>query len=208
MSARLRFFLKWTTQSIRQYLSRTGNLRSEQGCGTNFKMRRLSATAVLYLLPALAAGPKPADLNLRDASGNKVQLRDHRGGPVVLNFWATWCVPCREEMPMMVEAAKQWTPKGVTFIAVSLDDNKTKKDIPAFVRQYGVDFPVWMGATTDDLDKLHMGEGVPDTAFLDANGVIRFRVLGEIRREELEQRLAALTGDGSVHPSEIVNHMK
>jgi cytochrome c biogenesis protein CcmG/thiol:disulfide interchange protein DsbE len=171
-------------------------------------MLRLSVAALLLLLPALAAGPKPADLNLRDVAGNKVQLRDHRGGLVVLNFWATWCVPCREEMPMMVEAAKQWTPKGVTFIAVSLDDNKTKKDIPAFVRQYGVTFPVWTGATVDDLDKLHMGEGAPDTAFLDANGVIRFRVLGEIRREELDERLAALTGDASAKPAELVNHMK
>jgi thiol-disulfide isomerase/thioredoxin len=171
-------------------------------------MLRLPVAAVLCLFPALAAGPKPADLNARDISGNKVQLRDHRGGLVVLNFWATWCVPCREEMPMMVEAAKRWGPKGITFIAISLDDIKTKKDIPAFVRQYGVDFPVWTGATADDLDKLRMGGGVPDTAFLDARGVIRFRVRGEIRREELEDRLAALTGNASAKLAEIVDHMK
>jgi thiol-disulfide isomerase/thioredoxin len=160
--------------------------------------------AVTLLLAA--SSPKPVDLNLRDLSGNKVQLRDYRGKNVVLNLWATWCVPCREEMPMMVEAAKIWIPRGITFIAVSLDDEKTKKDIPAFATKYGVTFPVWAGGTADTLDKLRMGEGVPDTAFINAAGVIRFRVLGEIRREELEERLAALTGSG--HPAELVNHMK
>ena len=96
-----------------------------------------------------ASSSKPVDLNLRDLSGNKVQLRDYRGKNVVLNLWATWCVPCREEMPMMVDAAKSWTPRSITFIAVSLDDEKTKKDIPAFVAKYGVTFPVWAGGTAD-----------------------------------------------------------
>lgn len=110
---------------------------------------------------------------------------------------------------MMVEAAKTWTPKGVSFIFVSLDDNKTKKDIPAFLSKYGIDFPVWTGATADDLDKLRMGQGVPDTAFIDPEGVIRFRVLGEIRRPELDERLAALTGSANgASPAELVNHMK
>jgi thiol-disulfide isomerase/thioredoxin len=138
----------------------------------------------------------------------KVQLREYRGKVVVLNFWATWCGPCREEMPMMVEAAKTWAPKGIAFIAISLDDSKTKKDIPAFVSKYGVSFPVWTGANADDLQKLRMGDGVPDTAFVDAEGVIRFRVLGEIRRAELDERLAALTGAGAgTAPAELVNHM-
>jgi thiol-disulfide isomerase/thioredoxin len=168
-----------------------------------YKSQMLLAAVTLLLA---ASSPKPVDLNLRDLSGNKVQLRDYRGKNVVLNLWATWCVPCREEMPMMVEAAKIWIPRGITFIAVSLDDEKTKKDIPAFATKYGVTFPVWAGGTADTLDKLRMGEGVPDTAFINAAGVIRFRVLGEIRREELEERLAALTGSG--HPAELVNHMK
>ena len=108
---------------------------------------------------------------------------------------------------MLLEIAKTWSPRGVTFIAVSLDDEKTKKDIQSFITKYGVTFPVWIGGSADTLDKLHMGEGVPDTAFIDSTGVIRFRVLGEIRREELEERLAALTS-GAGNPAELVNHMK
>jgi len=164
----------------------------------------------LFLIGAIlyAADKKPSDLTLRDLSGKKVQLRNYRGKIVVLNFWATSCGPCREEMPMLVEAAKTWAAKGVTFIAVSLDDDKTKNEIAAFIDRYHVEFPVWTGASSDDLDKLRMGEGIPDTAFLDENGIVFSRVLGEIRRPELDERLAWLTGDRkSAPPSALVRHM-
>jgi thiol-disulfide isomerase/thioredoxin len=155
------------------------------------------------------AGEKPAELKLRDLSGNKVRLSDYRGKILVLNFWATWCGPCREEMPMLVEAEKTWAAKGATFIAVSLDDEKTQSNIPTFVARYHVAFPVWTGASSDELDKLHLGQGVPDTAFLDRDGVIVARVLGEIRRCELDERLDWLTGDrASPPPTALIDHMQ
>ena len=109
----------------------------------------------------------------------------------------------------MVEAEKTWAAKGVVFIAVSVDEEKGKSKIADFVEKYGVRFAVWLGASSDELDLLHMGEGVPDTAFVDEKGVIVARVLGEIRREELEERLVWLTGDRTgVRPLELVNHME
>jgi thiol-disulfide isomerase/thioredoxin len=172
-------------------------------------MLRFGFTALILAASAtpMAAARKPSDLTLHDLSGKKVQLRDYRGKIVVLNFWATWCVPCREEMPMIVEAEKTWVAKGVSFVAISLDDSKTTKNIPAFLEQYHVDFPVWTGASSDSLDKLRMGEGVPDTAFLDEAGIVVARVLGEIRRAELDERLAWLTGDRkSAPPPALINH--
>ncbi|MGA2738338.1 MAG: TlpA disulfide reductase family protein [Bryobacteraceae bacterium] len=171
-------------------------------------MLRIAFALSLIAAILSAADKKPSDLTLRDLSGKKVQLRDYRGKIVVLNFWATSCGPCREEMPMLVEAAKAWAAKGVAFIAVSLDDDKTKKDIAAFIDRYHVEFAVWTGASADDLDKLRMGEGIPDTAFLDETGVVFSRVLGEIHRPELDERLAWLTGGRkSVPPSALVRHM-
>ena len=161
------------------------------------------------LLTTLSAAEKPAEIRLTGLDGKKVRLSEYRGKIVVLNFWATWCGPCREEMPMMVEAEKTWGPKGIVFIAASLDDNKTKKDIPAFLERYHVGFPVWTGASSDELDKLRLGNGVPDTAFLDKDGMIVARVLGEIRRNELDERLNWLTGDRqSAAPTALVDHME
>jgi thiol-disulfide isomerase/thioredoxin len=157
----------------------------------------------------VAADKKPSALTLHDLSGKKVQLRDYRGKIVVVNFWATWCGPCREEMPMLVEAEKAWAPKGVAFIAISLDEAKTRKDIPAFVERYHIEFSVWSGASAEELAKLRMGEGVPDTAFLDENGVVAARILGQMHRPELDERLAWLTGDRkAAPPSALVNHMQ
>ena len=173
-------------------------------------MPRVIAISFLLLTSAVLAATdkKPCDLTLHDIAGKKVQLRDYRGKVVVLNFWATWCVPCREEMPMMVEAEKTWGARGATFIAISLDDGKTKRDIPAFLARYHVSFPVWTGASSNELDKLRLGQGVPDTAFFDETGVIVARVLGEIHRDELDQRLEWLTGDRKAPPpAALVNHM-
>src|ERR1017187_10470832 len=141
-----------------------------------------NALIAIVLFLSSAPSSSPADLTLSDMSGKKVHLKDDRGKIVVLNFWATWCGPCREEMPMLVESEKVWGPKAVVFIGASLDEKKTQKDIPAFLARYGVSFPVWIGASGDHLAKLGMGEAVPDTAFLDAEGVVFSRVLGEIKK--------------------------
>lgn len=139
----------------------------------------------------------PAELNLTDLNGKKVHLRDYRGKIIVLNFWATWCGPCQEEMPMFVQVEKEWTPKGVMFIGASLDDKKTQKNIPDFVEKFKIDFSIWTGLDGDGLYKLDMGEAVPDTAFLNEQGIVFSRVLGEIKKPELIERLAWITSDRS-----------
>jgi thiol-disulfide isomerase/thioredoxin len=166
-------------------------------------------TLFLLTLEVLAlAQDKVPKLTLHNLAGEKVKLGDYRGKVVVLNFWATWCGPCREELPMLVAAEKAWSRTGAIFIAVSLDDNKTKANIPAFVAQYHLGFPVWTGASTDELDTFHLGQGVPDTVFIDESGTIVARVLGEIRRDELDERLAWLTGGRkSPRPAALINHM-
>jgi thiol-disulfide isomerase/thioredoxin len=162
------------------------------------KFLPLSLAGSLVCTLALVSAPKQpslAELNLLDLDGKKVHLKDYRGKLVVLNFWATWCAPCRDEMPMFAEVAKAWAPKGIVFIGASLDDRKTMKAIPEFVEKYKIDFPVWTGTSGDDLDKLKMGEAVPDTAFIDEDGVILSRVQGEIKKAELIERLEWMTGD-------------
>ena len=163
----------------------------------------------LRLFPAAAAdAPKVVDLTLKDAAGQKVRLKDLRGKIVLLNFWATWCGPCNAEMPMMVAVAKKYTDRSVVFVGASLDDAKTKAKIPEFLTKYGVTYPIWYGATGDDMDKLSMGEAAPTTAFLDEEGHIVARIWGQMREGEMEERLDWLLGGkkGSAPPA-LVKHL-
>jgi thiol-disulfide isomerase/thioredoxin len=165
----------------------------------------------VFTLP-LPGAPKEAaksDLTLKDANGQKVRLRDLRGKVVVLNFWATWCAPCKAEMPLLVEMEKDYGSRGVVFVGASLDDDQSKALIPAFIATHKIDFAIWYGATGDDLAKLELGEAVPATAFLDQEGHIVARVLGQLRKEDVQARLDWLTGDRKgPAPQALVKHLE
>jgi thiol-disulfide isomerase/thioredoxin len=170
---------------------------------------RLAALIALVAAWAICAEAPKADLTLQDAAGKKVRLRDLRGKPLVLNFWATWCGPCKAEMPLLVELEKQYGARGVQFIGASMDDAKTRARVPVFLEEYHVAFPVWYGGSADDLDRLHLGGAVPATAFLDEEGHIVARILGQARPEELKERLDWLTGDRSAAaPEALVKHLQ
>jgi thiol-disulfide isomerase/thioredoxin len=183
-------------------------------------MRRTIKMELIMFCVALAVGFVPllagsskdetpiADLSLKDMNGKQVHLRDYRGKVVVLNFWATWCGPCKDEMPMFVEAEREYGDRGVVFVGASLDDKETRRRVHAFVSDHQISFPIWLGATPDDLEKLGMGPGLPATAFIDQQGHILARVLGEIRKPEIKERLDWLvTGQGGSAPPALVNHL-
>lgn len=165
---------------------------------------------VFYLLCPLHAAPKnhPVKLTLTGLHGENISLRSLRGKVVVLNFWATWCVPCNAEMPLLVAAARQYARKNVVFLGASLDEASTQAKIPAFLEKYGVLYPVGTGATADDLQRLHMGVAVPATAFLDEDGQIRARILGQMRPEEIQQRVDwLLRNETPPVPLALVQHL-
>jgi hypothetical protein len=111
-------------------------------------------------------------------------------------------------MPELVAAAKEYADRDVAFVAVSLDDRETRPGIPAFMEQFKINFPVWVGGSTMDLQDLKLGEALPATAFLDRKGRIVARVLGQIAKDELYQRLEWLTGDGKTPaPDPLVRHV-
>jgi len=137
--------------------------------------------------------PRPASgqaaLVLRDLQGREQDLRDYRGSIVLVNFWATWCVPCREEMPIFVSLQKRYAERGVRFIAVSIDDPKNKEAVSRFARDLGVNFPVWVGATIQEMRRLGLGEALPATAVVDREGRIVGRILGPVDKRDLTKRI-------------------
>jgi thiol-disulfide isomerase/thioredoxin len=152
----------------------------------------LGLLATVSFTPAQAASA--VDLPFKDLNGRKVHLKNLRGKPVVLNFWATWCVPCRSEMPIFVEMEKQYSPRGIVFVAVSLDDRQTRPRISDFVETFKIGFAVWTGASSMDLADLKLGQALPATAFLDPEGHVVARVIGEVTKQELQERLEWLSG--------------
>jgi thiol-disulfide isomerase/thioredoxin len=177
-------------------------------CTSNITLLSLLAATGAVTAVALCGDSRPADLPFKDLSGKKVRLRDYRGKHVVLNFWATWCGPCRDEMPVFVEMEHKYANAGVLFVAASLDDSRTRPKIPEFISKFNIAFPVLTGASMMDLADLSLGRGLPATAFLDKQGRILARVLGQISRDELDQRLEWLTGDRTgPAPAPLVQHL-
>ena len=169
---------------------------------------RTVAVSLVLLSVSVASAASKADLNARTLDGQKVHLKDLRGKLVVLNFWATWCGPCKEELPMLVKTAQASANPDLLFIAVSVDEPKTQGRIPDAAKQFGITFPVWTGANGDDLYRLSKGEAVPATIFIDRDGTIEARVSGEIRESELRERMNWLTGDRKgARPQEFVSHV-
>jgi thiol-disulfide isomerase/thioredoxin len=151
----------------------------------------------------------PAELALEDLNGQRASLADYRGRIVVLNFWATWCVPCREEMPLLERLHREYEARGAVVIGASADDSSTQSRIAPFVKKLKLTFPIWRGATTQDMERLSLGTALPATAILDRDGTIAFRILGPVEEPEMRARLDWLLGDRSAPaPDAAVNNFE
>ena len=148
---------------------------------------------IVFLLGlSSVAGQSQPQLSLKDVDGKTQTLSDYRGKIVVLNFWATWCVPCKEEMPFFVEAQKKYGQRNVVILAASLDDDRTKKYVRKFVQAYKMDFPVLLDATAESMEQFGLGETLPSTIFLDAQGSFAGKIEGQAHKKDLLNRIEKL----------------
>jgi len=116
------------------------------------------------------------DFELPALDGKKLKLSDLRGKAVLLNFWATYCGPCKIEMPWFVELQKQYGPEGFQIIGVAMDDASTE-DIAKFAKDVGVNYPILIGQ--ESVGQSYGGVGVlPTTFFLDRDGKLIAREFG------------------------------
>ena len=125
----------------------------------------------------LVVGKEAPDFALTDLNEKPYRLSDFRGKVVFLNFWATWCAPCREEMPSMEVLNKNFEKDGLVILAVSIDRVTTTKDIPPFVKGLNLTFPVLIDSW-GKTDKPYKRMGVPETFIIDQQGIIREIIIG------------------------------
>jgi thiol-disulfide isomerase/thioredoxin len=168
-------------------------------------LRVLTALAVCWLIPAAQAKRAP-NLELKDMAGKTHKVADLRGSIVVINFWATWCGPCREELPLLSGLSREYAGKKVRFIAVSVDDLKDRAKIDQFLSRNPVALDVWLGADLDTLERAGLGNEVPATMILDEQGEIVARILGQAREEDVKTQVEWLLGGKTgPAPSALVN---
>jgi thiol-disulfide isomerase/thioredoxin len=140
-----------------------------------------------------------ANLTLNDLSGIPQDLKTYHGRLVVVNFWATWCVPCKEEMPDLATIQNDYAALGVQVIGATADAEKDKAKILNFTREMKVNFPIWVGLSNPQMEAFGVGKALPATAIVNREGKIVWRKIGKIDTQELRQELDKLLNEKVAH---------
>ncbi|MDX2039734.1 MAG: TlpA disulfide reductase family protein [Acidobacteriota bacterium] len=135
---------------------------------------------------------KETELSLKDMLGVEQRLSSLRGRIVVLNFWATWCGPCKKEMPDLAAIQNQYAAFGVQVVGASADTLAEIKAVRQFIKDASINFPVWLGATTEQMAQLGLGPALPATAIIGRDGKIVALFPSVITQEELKKHLDKL----------------
>lgn len=133
-----------------------------------------------------------AELVLKDLFGNEQNLSAYRGRVVVLNFWATWCGPCVKEMPALAAIQNQYAALGVQVIGASADTLAEQKTVREFITKIKINFPIWLGASAQDMARFSLGPALPGTAIIGRDGKIVAVYQGIITEAEIKKRLDTL----------------
>lgn len=139
----------------------------------------------------LRVGDPAPNFHLQDLEGAPVALADLQGNAVVLNFWATWCPPCRREIPMLDAMNKVYMEKGAIVVGVDVGENINT--VKRYIDDLGVTYPIWIGGegydNTQALLTSFGGVGLPTTVFIDPEGVIRAFQVGELSAGIVQNRI-------------------
>ena len=149
---------------------------------------------------------KQADLKLKDLFGADVSLSQLKGRIVVLNFWATYCEPCKKEMPDLAAIQNEYAALGLQVIGASTDEAADRPKVLQFIKETKVNFPIWMGAGGADMMRFGLGEALPGTVVIDKSGAIVKVISGVVNAADLRKQIDAMlqTAESGVEKVEPV----
>ena len=142
-------------------------------------------------IPPASARKALPNLALKTIDGRQWNLNENRGRVVLLNFWATWCEPCRTETPMLVKFADEYRERGLRVVGIALDEDGTSI-IRKFVAEYKIDYPILLPVPGSALAQI---DPVPTTILIDAEGRLVKKYVGAVEEEILRRDIEGLTGE-------------
>lgn len=145
----------------------------------------------------MAAVGRPApDYSAVSIDGDSVSLAAHRGQVVLLNVWATWCHPCRDELPVLQKLHEKYASQGLNLVGVSVDASGKEGRVREFARSFGITYPIWLDPD-EGVAHTFLAVGVPATFLIGRDGTLLWRHVGPIRENDprlMPVLVAALTG--------------
>ena len=135
--------------------------------------------------------PASFDVIFKDMNGQNVRLSDFKGRPIVLNFWAIYCGPCKVEIPDLIALQEKYKEDGLVVLGISTDD--TAEDLRAYAAEHKMTYPVLVGSGHEDfLRRYEVGMGIPTSWFIHKDGTVSEKRLGIGTREALERQIRRL----------------
>ncbi len=182
----------------------TGSLRKKENGGViRVDILRVTRLSLAEREAANATG-QAIDLKLKDLSGVEQQLSALKGRIVILNFWATYCIPCRKEMPDLAAIQNEYAALGVQVIGAAANEAEDRAEILRFIKETKINFPVWLGATTTQMMCFGLGGALPGTVIIGRDGTVAKVISGIVNaaelRKQLDEMLAATATEAIVQP--------
>ena len=166
---------------------------------TLFMLGLLTLVASVWIPPAEAGqptvcdsrtGPANLSLTLKDITGRDVTLSSYKGKVILLNLWATWCGPCKIEIPGFVNLYKKYQPRGLVILGLSVDD--TVAQLKPFIEKLKVNYPILRGEGRKDVEQAYPWQGLPVTFVIGRDGTLCHEHVGLATKDQIEEIVKAL----------------
>ena len=141
------------------------------------------------------------DLRLKDLSGVEQSLGSLKGRIVILNFWATYCIPCRKEMPDLAAIQNEYAALGVQVVGASADEAEDRPKVLQFIKETKINFPVWVGATPGDMMRFGLGSALPGTVIISKDGRVAKVISGVVNQADLKKQIEMMLATASPEPT-------
>lgn len=166
-------------------------------------VRRLGLLAGFFILPLCAQSQQAVDFSLKDLAGRTLTLSErYPKGLVLLNFWATWCLPCAKELPQLQKLQDHYQSRGLQVLAVSIDGPDRQAKVSSYITRYGYSFSVLLDTESKVVSLYNPQLVLPHTVLIDKSGRIRYSHQGYSPGDEklLEEKISALLAETEIRP--------